>query len=77
MPRGDGTGPMGLGPRTGRGAGYCTGSATLGQAGGGRSGLGGALIAAGRWAVDNLPRLGLGRGAGAGRGIGGGRGRRF
>ncbi|OPY79929.1 MAG: hypothetical protein A4E64_00253 [Syntrophorhabdus sp. PtaU1.Bin058] len=25
MPRGDGTGPMGQGPMTGRGAGYCTG----------------------------------------------------
>jgi len=25
MPRGDGTGPMGMGPRTGRGAGYCAG----------------------------------------------------
>lgn len=25
MPRGDGTGPMGIGPRSGRGAGYCTG----------------------------------------------------
>lgn len=25
MPRGDGTGPMGLGPMTGRGAGYCSG----------------------------------------------------
>lgn len=25
MPGGDGTGPMGQGPRTGRGAGYCTG----------------------------------------------------
>jgi hypothetical protein len=25
MPGGDGTGPMGLGPRTGRGAGYCAG----------------------------------------------------
>ena len=25
MPRGDGTGPFGMGPRTGRGAGYCTG----------------------------------------------------
>ncbi|MCD6531082.1 DUF5320 domain-containing protein [bacterium] len=25
MPWGDGTGPMGLGPRTGRGAGYCAG----------------------------------------------------
>jgi len=25
MPRGDRTGPMGMGPRTGRGAGYCAG----------------------------------------------------
>lgn len=25
MPRGDGTGPAGQGPRTGRGMGYCTG----------------------------------------------------
>ena len=25
MPRGDGTGPMGMGPRSGRGAGYCAG----------------------------------------------------
>jgi len=25
MPRGDGTGPMGAGPRTGRGMGYCSG----------------------------------------------------
>lgn len=25
MPRGDGTGPLGLGPRTGRGLGYCAG----------------------------------------------------
>lgn len=27
MPRGDRTGPMGMGPATGRGAGYCTGYA--------------------------------------------------
>lgn len=26
MPRGNGTGPMGMGSRTGRGAGYCAGS---------------------------------------------------
>jgi hypothetical protein len=25
MPRGDGTGPMGVGPKTGRGAGFCAG----------------------------------------------------
>lgn len=32
MPRGDGTGPMGLGQMTGRGAGYCSGFATPGYA---------------------------------------------
>lgn len=32
MPRGDGTGPMGMGPVTGRGAGYCTGYAIPGFA---------------------------------------------
>ena len=30
MPRGDGTGPMGMGPMTGRGAGYCAGYPTPG-----------------------------------------------
>jgi len=30
MPRGDGTGPMGLGPMTGRGAGFCAGYAAPG-----------------------------------------------
>jgi len=29
MPRGDGTGPMGTGPGTGRGAGYCAGKASV------------------------------------------------
>jgi len=32
MPRGNGTGPMGLGPMTGRGAGYCAGNAVPGYA---------------------------------------------
>ncbi|MBN1192430.1 MAG: DUF5320 domain-containing protein [Coriobacteriia bacterium] len=31
MPRGDATGPMGLGPMTGRGGGYCIGGAPAGQ----------------------------------------------
>lgn len=31
MPRGDGTGPMGMGRMTGRGMGYCTGAATPGS----------------------------------------------
>ena len=30
MPRGDGTGPMGMGSMTGRGAGYCAGLAVPG-----------------------------------------------
>ncbi|MEA1871201.1 MAG: DUF5320 family protein, partial [Candidatus Bipolaricaulota bacterium] len=30
MPRGDRTGPGGMGPMTGRGAGYCSGSAAPG-----------------------------------------------
>lgn len=32
MPRGDRTGPMGMGPRTGRAAGFCAGSRTPGYA---------------------------------------------
>ncbi len=32
MPRGDGTGPVGMGPMTGRGAGYCAGYAMPGYA---------------------------------------------
>ncbi len=32
MPRGDGTGPMGMGPMTGRGAGLCSGFAAPGAA---------------------------------------------
>ncbi len=32
MPGGDGSGPMGMGPMTGRGAGYCAGYATPGFA---------------------------------------------
>jgi hypothetical protein len=30
MPRGDGTGPLGMGPMTGRGAGFCAGRAIAG-----------------------------------------------
>lgn len=33
MPFGDGTGPQGMGPMTGRGHGYCTGSVRTGFAG--------------------------------------------
>ena len=42
MPRGDGTGPMGMGPMTGRAAGYCAGFPVPGFMSpmGGRLGLG-------------------------------------
>jgi len=63
MPRGNGTGPMGAGPMTGRAAGYCAGFTTPGFAN--QAGYG----AFGR---------GMGRGAGGrGRGIGGGFRNRF
>jgi len=65
MPRGDGTGPRGLGPMTGRAAGYCAGYSVPGYMNPyeGRSGLG----------------FGYGRGYGRGfgRGMGGGYGRGF
>lgn len=54
MPAGDGTGPLGLGPRTGRAAGYCAGFPSPGF----MNPLGGRL------------GLGLGRGRGMGRGFG-------
>ena len=64
MPRGDGTGPGGLGPMTGRAAGYCAGYSVPGYMNpyGGRLGLG---LGYGR---------GLGRGMGRGLGRGYGRG---
>jgi hypothetical protein len=55
MPRGDHTGPMGMGPMTGRGRGYCSGSGAPGYAAPGPErgfGMGG----------------GWGRGMGGGRG---------
>jgi hypothetical protein len=65
MPRGDGTGPRGLGPMTGRAAGYCAGYPIPGfmNPSGGRLGLG----------------FGYGRGysRGFGRGMGRGYGRAY
>ncbi|MEN8126959.1 MAG: DUF5320 domain-containing protein [Planctomycetota bacterium] len=54
MPGGNGTGPAGMGPMTGRGAGFCAGNQTPGfaNAGGGRR------------------FFGRGRGMGCGRGFG-------
>lgn len=60
MPRGDGTGPMGYGPQTGRGAGFCADKPEPGYVSrapwggmGGRFGRGrgfGAGMGRGRWA---------------------------
>ena len=60
MPRGDGTGPAGMGPMTGRAAGFCAGYSVPGYANpvGGR-GYGG-------WGRGG----GFGRGRGFGRGFG-------
>ena len=70
MPFGDGTGPMGLGPMTGRGRGFCTGF--------GRPGLTSPMPVRwfGRgWRAPALPwwprwGWGFGRGRGCGRGRG-------
>lgn len=40
MPRGDGTGPMGMGAMSGRGAGYCAGFERLGRGSAGGFGFG-------------------------------------
>lgn len=60
MPRGDCTGPAGMGPRTGRAMGYCSGYSTPGFMN--RPGIGGGA--------------GMGYGGSMGFGGGGGRGRR-
>lgn len=57
MPRGDGTGPMGAGPMTGRAAGYCAGYSVPGYMN--------PIPARGYWGMG---RGGFGRGAGGGRG---------
>ena len=67
-PRGNRTGPEGQGPKTGRGAGYCTGNETPGYADPtSRMGMG----------RGQGMRGGRGMGRGAGRGAGQGRGRGF
>jgi hypothetical protein len=58
MPKGDGTGPTGMGPMTGRAAGYCAGYGVPGFA---NAGVGGAGRGFG---------FGRGRGRGFGRGMG-------
>ena len=65
MPRGDGSGPMGMGPMTGRAAGYCAG---FGMPGFANAPLGWGYGRGYGWG------RGLGRGFGMGRGFGIGRG---
>lgn len=62
MPRGDGTGPAGMGPMTGRAAGFCAGSGAPGFA------------SAPGWGRGYGMGYGRGFGAGWGRGFGLGRG---
>jgi hypothetical protein len=67
MPFGDGTGPRGLGPMTGRGAGYCGGS--------GRPGLANPALGWRRpysygYSTPVWPSWGYGVGRGFGRGLG-------
>jgi hypothetical protein len=57
MPGGDGTGPGGMGPMTGRAAGYCAGYPVPGYANPG----------VGRWFGGAWPGRGSGRGGGWGR----------
>ncbi|HQC52303.1 MAG TPA: DUF5320 domain-containing protein [Lentisphaeria bacterium] len=61
MPRGNGTGPLGQGAKTGRGAGFCAGFSAPGFANAG-------------FGCGRGRGLGFGRGAGFGRGFGGGQG---
>ena len=66
MPRGDRTGPQGMGPRTGRAAGYCAGYETPGYA---NSIPGGGYGRGMAWRRGGGGR-GWGRGAGGGGGYG-------
>jgi len=88
MPRGDGTGPAGLGPMTGRAAGFCAGYSVPGYMNpvAGRTGYGPVAPAVGPYGAASYgfgvpygrginPWLGRGFGRGFGRGRGRGRGR--
>ena len=68
MPRGNGTGPMGMGSMTGRGAGYCSGNkasgfATAGRGAGSWSGPGMGFAKGRCWGAQNMySRGGMGYG---------------
>ena len=80
MPRGDGTGPAGLGPMSGRAAGFCAGYSVPGYMNpvAGRAGFYGPVTPVVGLYGAGLPGYGVpyyGRGFGLGRGFGRGRGR--
>ena len=79
MARGDGTGPTGMGPMTGRAAGYCAGYSAPGYMNSiPRRGLGLGLGRGSRVPFASFggrPRFGGRYGRGLGRGVGFGRGR--
>ena len=60
MPRGDGTGPMGAGAMTGRGAGVCSGQRTLGYTGAGFGRMGAGMGSAWGRGICGGRRLGWG-----------------
>ncbi len=68
MPGGDGTGPLGLGPMTGRKAGYCAGYPVPGFMNPYVPRLGRGFFWR-RWAFFGSPYFGFGRGRGFGRGF--------
>jgi len=72
MPFGDGTGPMGLGPMTGRGAGFCAG---FGRPGFASTMPGYPYLYGYGYLTQAWPRWGYGFGRGLGRGFGRGFGR--
>ena len=74
MPFGDGTGPMGLGPMTGRGAGFCAG---FGAPGVNNPMRGYAHPYGYAHLAPSWPTWGYGSGRGFGRGFGRGLGRGF
>ena len=79
MPYGDHKGPLGQGPKTGRGLGYCSGNDRPGAEVDTARGLGRGLgkgMGRGRGAGRGMGR-GFGRGKGFGRGMGGNFGRGF
>ena len=75
MPYGDGTGPEGKGPRTGRGLGRSAGNDEPGSKQPGPGRLGGSRGQGRGTGAGQRVGRGTGRGTGRGQGRGGGRGR--